>query len=166
VNVERMMRHNVRACSPWDSLNDAARIMWDDACGCVPVVDASHRPVGFLTDRDICMAAYTQGRPLGGIRVESAMAKKVVSCGIHDDIEHAVQMMRGTYVRRLPVVDAQGVLVGLLSLDDIACESKRSLRGATDHYLAGVVGDVHGTICFARCQRRHGIDPPLVSSAR
>src|SRR5947207_117465 len=121
MDIKRLMKHEVRTCRPDDMLNTAARIMWEEACGCVPVVDAESRPIGFLTDRDICMAAYTQGGPLGELRVESAMARSIVSCGNEDDLAHAMQLMRNNSLRRLPVVDACGVLVGLLSLDDIAC---------------------------------------------
>jgi CBS domain-containing protein len=64
MEVRRMMRHSVRTCHPNDSLNDAAQVMWEDVCGSVPVVDDQLKPVGFLSDRDICMAAYTQGAPL------------------------------------------------------------------------------------------------------
>lgn len=166
MDVKRLMKHQVRTCRPDDVLNTAAQVMWEEACGSVPVVDADFRPVGFLTDRDICMAAYTQGRPLGEIRVETAMARSLVCCGSEDDLTRAAQLMRDNCLRRLPVVDDRGVLVGLLSLDDVACESKRNLRGATDHALAGVVADVYGSIAATRCRRRHSPDPPLVSSSR
>jgi CBS domain-containing protein len=165
MDVKRLMKHEVRTCRPDDSLNTAAQIMWEEACGSVPVLDEESRPIGFLTDRDICMAAYTQGRPLGDLKVESAMARSIVSCGSDDDLAHAMRLMRNNSLRRLPVVDSRGVLVGLLSLDDIACESQRNLRGATDHNLAAAVGDVYGAIASTRC-RRHSSHPPLVSSSR
>jgi CBS-domain-containing membrane protein len=140
--------------------------MWEEACGSVPVVDADSRLVGFLTDRDICMAAYTQGRPLGELKVDRAMAKSVVSCKSEDDLERAAQLMRENSLRRLPVVDDRGVLVGLLSLGDIACESQRNLRGATGHNLGAIVAEVYGSIASTRCRRRHSSDPPLVSTSR
>jgi predicted transcriptional regulator len=80
MEVRRMMVHDVKSCHAHDSLNVAAQIMWECACGCVPVVDEHRRPVGFLTDRDICMAAYTQGGSLQALRVETAMARNVISC--------------------------------------------------------------------------------------
>ncbi len=165
MEVKRLMKHQVRVCRPQDSLNDAAQIMWEEACGSVPVVDEDFRPVGFLTDRDICMAAYTQGRALHDLKVEMAMARKVISCRNEDDVEDAGRLMRETLVRRLPVLDGLGALVGLLSLDDIACESQRNLRGANDHKLAGLIADIYGSICSTRCRRRHSPDSPLVSSS-
>jgi CBS domain-containing protein len=63
MNVEQVMNRSVKSCRPGDSLNQAAQLMWENRCGAVPVVDAEFKPVGFLTDRDICMAAYTRGKP-------------------------------------------------------------------------------------------------------
>lgn len=59
------------------------------------------RPI-FLTDRDICMAAYTQGKPLEALRVETAMARRVVSCRAEDDLRSAAELMRVNRTRRLP----------------------------------------------------------------
>ena len=57
MKVEQIMNRNPKVCHPQDSLNHAAQIMWDNSCGGIPVVDEQSRPVGFLTDRDVCMAA-------------------------------------------------------------------------------------------------------------
>lgn len=165
MEVKRMMRHRVRTCHPHDSLNDAAQIMWEDACGSVPVVDDQLNPVGLLTDRDICMAAYTQGAPLHAMRVENAMARRVVSCRPTQDIDDAARVMAQNGVRRLPVIGDDGRFIGLLTLDDLACESQRNLKGSVNSQLGGVIADVYGSICAARCQRKHNTDPPLVSSA-
>jgi len=164
MEVQRVMRHSVRTCHPNDSLNDAAQIMWEDASGSVPVVDEQRIPVGFLTDRDICMAAYTQGRPLRTLQVESAMARRIVSCRPTDDIGAVAKVMIQNGIRRLPVVGDDGKLIGLLTLDDLACESHRNLKGSVNNQLGGVVAEVYGSISAARCQRKHNTDPPLISS--
>lgn len=62
MNIEELMTRNVE--TPQDMLSRAAQIMWERDCGCVPVVDASRHLMGILTDRDICMAAYTKRKPL------------------------------------------------------------------------------------------------------
>src|SRR5271166_1756344 len=113
------MTRAVRACTIHDSLNAAARIMWDHDCGCAPVVDAHGRLVGIVTDRDVCMAAYTQGRQLDAIPVERAMSARVVSCARGDDLEAAHHLMRTHEIHRLPVVDSRGRLIGILSLSDL-----------------------------------------------
>lgn len=120
MNVGELMTRDVRTCAPSDSMNDAARIMWERDCGCVPVVEADGTVVGMITDRDICMAAYTQGRRLMYMNVGSAASKNVVTVGPNDSIRRAEELMRDAQVHRLPVVDTAGRLVGLLSLSDLA----------------------------------------------
>ena len=146
MKVEQIMNRDVKTCRPQDSLNKAAQIMWEEPCGAVPVVNDQRRPIGLLTDRDICMAAYTQGRPLKEMRVEIAMSHKVVSCTTEDELGSAAQLMRQKRTRRLPVIDRDGALVGLLSLDDLACEAARSLRGGVNDALRSLVLEVHLSI--------------------
>lgn len=146
MKVEQLMNRDVKSCGPQDSLNKAAQIMWEEPCGAVPVVDGQRRPVGFLTDRDVCMAAYTQGRPLEEIRVETAMARNLVSCTVEDELSSAAHLMERNRTRRLPVIDRNGILVGLLSLDDLACEAARSLRGGVNDELRNLVLEVHLSI--------------------
>jgi CBS domain-containing protein len=156
MNVEQIMNREVKTCHPQDSLNRAAQIMWENACGAVPVVDENSRPVGFLTDRDICMAAYTQGKPLEALLVEAAMARKVVCCRVEDDLGPAAQVMRQNQVRRLLVTGSDGKLAGLLTLDDLACEAARTLRGAANAELRNLVLEVHLSINRGRVR----LQPP------
>lgn len=116
--VRKLMKTPV-ACSPEDSLNRVAQIMWDVDCGVVPVVSSSGSLVGMITDRDLCMAAYTRGATLGAMTAGSVMSKEVHSCGAGDSIGHAVRVMAEKQVRRLPVIE-DGKLVGLISLADVA----------------------------------------------
>jgi CBS domain-containing protein len=146
MNVDQIMNRDVKVCRPQDSLNRAAQIMWENSCGAVPIVDEQSRPVGFLTDRDVCMAAYTQGKPLGALLVEGAMARKIVSCKSEDDLNFAAQVMRQNRVRRLLVIESNGKLAGLLSLDDLACEAARTLRGGVNTELRNLVLEVHLSI--------------------
>jgi CBS domain-containing protein len=119
VKVADLMTPDVKACSIHDSLNGAARIMWDHDCGCVPVVDAHGKLVGIVTDRDIAMAAYTQGVPLGSIPVERVMSPKVISCSRGDDLGTAHRLMRTHEIHRIPVVDSRSRPIGILSLSDV-----------------------------------------------
>jgi CBS domain-containing protein len=157
MKVEQIMNRDVKTCCAQDSLNKAAQMMWDERCGAVPVVDERLRPVGFLTDRDICMAAYTQGKRLVELQVAGAMARKVVCCRAEDDLGSAAQLMRQNRTRRLPVTDKEGALVGLLSLDDLACEAARVLRGGTNDELRNLVLEVHLSINRGRVR----VHPPV-----
>ena len=114
------MTDAVRACSPDDPLHRAAQLMWDGDCGAVPVVDEAGRLCGIITDRDICMAAYTQGLPLSSIHVADVMSRHVHSCSPEDTLERAIGIMAEAEVRRLPVVGEKGSLRGIVSLADIA----------------------------------------------
>jgi len=128
MNVEQLMTKTVWTCTPEDSLREAARIMWERDCGCVPVVEAggSGRVVGIITDRDVCMAAFLAGRSLDGLRVRNAMARVLRSCRPGDTLAEAEGLMRAAHVRRLPVVDESGHILGLLSLADIARAAGRA----------------------------------------
>jgi CBS domain-containing protein len=119
VKVADLMTLEVRACTIHDSLNAAASIMWDGDYGCAPVVDDHGKLVGIITDRDVCMAAYTQGLPLAAMPVKRAMSAKVISCTRGDDLETAHRLMRTHEIHRLPVVDTRGRLAGILSLSDL-----------------------------------------------
>jgi CBS domain-containing protein len=127
MKIESLMTTDVRVCFASANLADAARAMWEGDCGCVPVLDEDARVVGMLTDRDICMAAWTQGRPLEELSVPSAMSSKVVSCKCGDRVEDVEELMRQNQVRRVPVLDADGRLEGLVSLADLAGEAQREM---------------------------------------
>lgn len=120
--------------------------MRDRDCGSIVVVDEHRRPIAVLTDRDICLAALRTGRPLAAIDVQSAMSKRLFTCRIGDTIEQAEQTMSLHQVRRLPVVDARGQLVGLLALDDIAREACREESWLAPPVSCAAVGRTLGQI--------------------
>lgn len=119
MRVADVMTREPVSCRPWDSLETAAQVMWNHDCGCVPVVDEGNRAVAMITDRDACMAAYLQGKPLSDVLVSSAMSQELHTCATQDLVTYAENTMRSRQVRRLPVVDDDGTLVGILSLNDI-----------------------------------------------
>lgn len=120
MKVEALMTTDVRTTRPHDSLDVPARLMWDCDVGVVPVVDEENHIVGIITDRDICMAACHQGLPLREIEVQRAMSADVVSVTPTATLAQAEELMREHQIRRLPVCDAQGTLVGILSLNDLS----------------------------------------------
>ena len=120
MNVEQLMSKNVKTCSAYDTLELAARIMWENDCGAVPIVDTDNRPIGMITDRDICMAAYTQGKPLWSMPVSSAASHGVIAVRDSDGLDAAEALMQKHQIRRVPVVDADGKAIGILSMNDLA----------------------------------------------
>jgi len=114
----------------WDSnLGEATRLMWIGNCGFVPVLGDDGRVRGVVTDRDICIALGTRNKLAGDISVCEVASAKVHSCLPEDEIHVALYTMRHGHVRRLPVVDADGRLVGVLSIDDILMHAKATSSG-------------------------------------
>ena len=130
--VRDVMTRDVACCHPSDSLADAARIMWQRDCGVAPVVDADGAVVGILTDRDICMAAWTKGLPLHAMRVAEAASSVVSVIGPDDPIGLAEVRMRAHQLRRLPVVFTSGRIAGMLSLNDLVRRLHRVPFGPHD----------------------------------
>lgn len=110
-------------CHVNDTLNSVAKKMWDADVGVMPVVNDEGTLTGMVTDRDICMAAYTQGRSLDEVLVNSAMAMHVVSAPPDAFISDLEALMANHQLRRIPIVDGDGKPIGLLSLNDLAIES-------------------------------------------
>jgi CBS-domain-containing membrane protein len=156
MKVEQLMTRSVRTCRPSDRLSDAAQLMWDGDCGCLPVLgdDGSRRVVGMITDRDICMASHFRGRPLGEIPVAEAMATCVRSVGPSEDLADAEAIMGDAQVRRLPVVDGDQQLLGLLALADLAREADRKRRSKRPPVTEEEVGDTLTAICGPRSAPR------------
>jgi CBS domain-containing protein len=155
--IADLMSRNVATCKADDRLDVPARLMWDLDIGCVPAVDERQHVVGMITDRDVCMATYTQGKPPQHVFVHEAMAHEVYSCLPDDSVAEVEDIMRRRRVRRLPVVDLDGRLVGLISLNDLARESARQ-QTRVQKDLTPV--DVSATLA-AICQPRPpGVLPP------
>lgn len=135
MHLNEVMNQPVVVCPDDSTLEQAARLMWEQDCGVVPVVDREGRLIGVVTDRDICMSAYTQGRPLGAIPVTTAMAHAVVAAHESDSVESAEQLMQDNQIRRLPVVDGEGRPVGIVSLNDLARLAAQARRTTSDREL-------------------------------
>jgi len=114
MQIHELMTHAPAVCTTSEPLTRAAQIMWERDCGAVPITDAAGQLVGIVTDRDLCMAAYTQGRALHEIRIADVMSTA----------SDALELMNTKAVRRLPVVDAKGRLVGIVSIADCVRAAK------------------------------------------
>ena len=116
--VRDYARAPVFTVDPQDSLRSAAELMEKEGVGCVVVTEAG-KPVGVLTDRDLVLEVLCKGLDAGAVRVGQATSRSVTT--IHQDATatEATRLIRRQGVRRLPVVDDAGALVGLLSADDL-----------------------------------------------
>ena len=106
-------------CLSRDSLAHAASLLWQRDCGGIPVVDEDHRVQGMLTDRDICMAASLTGKRLDELSVGGSMSNNVSRVGPDDSLLFAEMLIRFRRVHRLPVVDAERRLLGMLCCNDL-----------------------------------------------
>ncbi|HKD10443.1 MAG TPA: CBS domain-containing protein [Thermoanaerobaculia bacterium] len=135
MKVQDVMTSPARSCAPDATLVNAVQTLWDHDCGALPVLDSDGRPVGMITDRDICMALARKNRFPGDIRVREVMSPHPFVCRPSDEVEEALQTMALRRVRRLPVVDVSGCLVGIISVSDVAAgasEGRAAARGSAE----------------------------------
>jgi CBS domain-containing protein len=124
MKVREIMTSDVKSCGINANLATVAEIMWKHDCGAIPVTDGGGTVVGMITDRDICIAAATRSRAEGDIQVGEVLSKPLRSCSPGDDIRSAMETMRTEQLRRLPVVEPDGRLAGIVSLHDIAMQAR------------------------------------------
>ncbi len=121
MKVRDVMVPKVISCTDRDSLGDAVKLMWEHDIGFVPVLSASTGALaGVITDRDACMAAWFQGKPVWDIPVKSAMSTRVLTCRDDAEVDEAELTMSEFQVHRLPVIGGDGKLCGVVSLNDLA----------------------------------------------
>lgn len=121
------MTRSPGTCSPRDSLATAAETMRRFDCGMVPVVEGD-KVVGAVTDRDIALAALRRRTELSAIPVSDAASADPAVCSPSDKVEKAISKMKMRRVRRLPVVDQDRALVGVISIADIAVAAKKNKK--------------------------------------
>ena len=147
--VENLMSRQVQSCQLGDSLAHAAQMMWQHDCGAIPVCagDGVQRVVGMITDRDICMSALFQAKPLSDLRVNEAMSKSVTTVRPSDSLAQVERVMGNAHIRRLPVVDREGTLLGMISLADLAREAVRERTHPRKVVTENDIGNTLAAIC-------------------
>ena len=124
MKVQDIMTRDVQCCGPDTDLAVAAKMMWDSDCGVLPVLNVEGSVLGVITDRDICMAVATRNKPAWAVTVWETVSGKAWTCRDTDDIHTALDIMKREKVRRLPVVDGDGVLQGMLSMNDLVLNAE------------------------------------------
>jgi CBS-domain-containing membrane protein len=119
MKVAEVMTRNVQSCTPETNLAAAAMQMWNGDCGVLPVVGDDGKVVGMITDRDICIAAATNHQDIACIKVGEVTTGEVQSCAPQTSVRDALSLLEEARVRRLPVLDENKKLMGILSLSDI-----------------------------------------------
>lgn len=116
--VRDYCRRDACTATPDESIREAAKRMDARGVGCLVVVDAQQRPIGILTDRDIVMRVLRRHADADSVQVGTVMERDPSSVRDGTPLDTAVRVMRRDTVRRMPVVDDAGRLVGILSVDD------------------------------------------------
>jgi CBS domain-containing protein len=119
MKIQEIMTRDVRTCTLDSTLTQVARLMQTGGCGIIPVIGAAGRVAGVITDRDIALALLNTSRKPVNIAAREVMSRELFSVLPDADVRKALVTMQEHRVRRLPVVDDDGRLKGILSIDDV-----------------------------------------------
>ena len=135
MKAQDLMTMNPASCTPSGTVREAAQLMRDHDCGCIPVVEGeSKRLVGVVTDRDIACRCVAEGKS-PDTAVRDIMTTNPQSCHPEDDVAAVEQIMIEAQVRRVPVVDAKQCCVGMIAQADLALNEE----AASDRDVGRVV---------------------------
>jgi CBS domain-containing protein len=126
MKVKEIMSGDAKFCDLNASLADAAKTMWDNDCGVLPVLKDGKEVVGLITDRDICMGVAMRDCNPSGISVQEVMSGAVYLVVPDDDVQKALEAMQEHRVRRMAVVDPEGQLKGILSMNDVTLRAEET----------------------------------------
>lgn len=152
MKVKTIMNKTVYSLKPEQNLQDAAQLMWEHDCGWAPVVDREGQVEATITDRDIAMAAFLNNSRLGDMPLTKAQSRSVISCRESDDLTTVEEIMQSEQLRRLPVVNKEHKLVGMIALNDIALAFSAGRKGVDAKGLSETLA----AICSHQ-QPRHAI---------
>lgn len=157
MKAQEIMTANPACCTPDDTVQEAARLMQERDCGCLPVVEdqESKRLVGVVTDRDLACRCLAEGRG-ADTRVEEVMSTDPSCCAPESEVEEVERVMAERQVRRVPVIDTQGCCVGMVAQADLA---RREDRGVSDREVGRVVERISEPTGVPRRNTRVGIRP-------
>ena len=120
MNCSDVMTKNPKVCAPTDNVQQAAQLMKSEDVGPIPIVGNDSKLEGIITDRDIVLKVVAEGRDPKTTKLAEVMTGDLITCAVDGDIEETLNLMEDHQVRRIPVVDASGRLVGIISQADIA----------------------------------------------
>jgi CBS domain-containing protein len=142
MQVKDLMTANVSSCHPENNLAELTEMMWNQRCGALPIVDDSGKVMGVITDRDICVALGTRNIRASDVLARDVSPSKCYRCGPADDVRDALKTMATEEVSRLPVVDAAGKLLGMLSIDDVTFHAAYGCSSLNDRELINAIAAI------------------------
>ena len=159
MKVKEVMTPDAKAIWLTESLADAAKLMWENDCGVLPIIKDGRKVIGLITDRDICMAIAMRDTVPSSVSVEEVMTGLVYAVKPEDDVHEALQTMQEHKIRRLPVLNVEGELEGMLSMNDIILHAKTSKSAAAGTIKYEDVVKTYQAIC------EHPVPAPATSAA-
>jgi len=137
IPIHNLMTRDVAMVTPHDSVQYAARLMRDEDCGAIPVVNGSGQLVGMITDRDITVRLVASGYDVNHALVSDCMTEEAFACHVNETVRDCMSVMSRHQIRRLPIVDDRDRVVGIVSQADLArradqSQNKRGKRAFTD----------------------------------
>ena len=125
--IRDVMTANPKTVTDSDSVIDVARIMRDQDTGVVPVVNGK-KIIGLVTDRDIVLRVIAEGKDIKNVRVNEVMTKQVRTVNEDASVREVLDVMSGAQIRRVPVVNRNNELVGIVSMKDIAVDTSQDTK--------------------------------------
>lgn len=150
MKVKEIMTGSPSVCELNESLAEAAKTMWDADCGVLPVLKDGREVVGLITDRDISMALAMRDCIPTAVSAEEVISGDVYSVAPEDEIQQALEVMQQYRVRRLPVINPEGKLEGMLSLNDIVLKAKERKNNKAPEIGYADVVNTYKAICAHR----------------
>jgi CBS domain-containing protein len=147
MKINDIMTKNPSFVTAGTSVREAAQLMLKEDIGIVPVVDDANcnHLVGVITDRDIAVRCVADGKD-GSVRVRDCMtANKLSTCRENDDVDRAMEAMRAEQVRRIPIVDERGSLIGIVAQADIVRKATNDAKTASTIEQISQPGGRHST---------------------
>ena len=135
MQVKDIMTRNPKFCRVDSNLAEAAELLWSTNCGALPVLDEQGKPIGMVTDRDICIAVGTRNLRPSEVEVGQVAVWRLFACTPEHDVQAALATMKAEKVRRLAVLQ-EGALEGILSLNDIALHATKRQGDLSDADVA------------------------------
>ena len=138
MQVRELMTANPTCCTPDASLQEVAKLMLENDCGCIPVCDDQKHPLGVITDRDITCRVIAAGKDPGQLKAKDCMSTPIKALPPDTDVDGCVRLMEDNRIRRVVVVENGGTCCGVVAQADLA-------RRLSEHQTAEVVREVSQT---------------------
>lgn len=123
--IKDIMTQEPVCCEPDTPLPEVAKLMCNFNCGEIPVVDQQNKPIGVVTDRDIACRAVALGKNVVELTAEECMSAPCVTVTLETSLEECCRVLEENQIRRVPVVDEQGVCCGIVAQADIALNAPK-----------------------------------------